>query len=90
MYVILEWTRPEDKNCIINMAYLIARQTFDCTCLWLSQAACHTYFFPWNMDIFYYYVLAMQDMHPLKPDEMVDHLKQGLGKEGYVFTYITF
>jgi hypothetical protein len=31
---------------------------------------------------YYYYVLAMQDMHPLKLDEMVDHLKQGLGKEG--------
>jgi hypothetical protein len=42
------------------------------------------------MDIFYYYVLAMQDMHPLKPDEMVDQLKQGLGKEGLIFTYITF
>jgi hypothetical protein len=42
------------------------------------------------MDIFYYYVLAMQDMHPLKPDEMVDQLKQGLGKEGHIFTYITF
>jgi hypothetical protein len=39
---------------------------------------------------FYYYVLAMQDMHHLKPDEMVDHLKQGLGKEGHIFTYITF
>jgi hypothetical protein len=28
-------TRPVDKNCIINMAYLIARQAVDCTCLWL-------------------------------------------------------
>jgi hypothetical protein len=54
-----------------------------------KQLATHI-FFPWNMDIFYYYVLATQDMHPLKPDEMVDHLKQGLGKEGQIFTYITF
>jgi hypothetical protein len=89
MYVIVEWTRPEDKNCIINMAYLIARRTFDCTCLWLSQAACHTYFSFGTWIFFMAYVLAMQDMHPLKPDEMVDHLKHGLGKEGHVFTYIT-
>jgi hypothetical protein len=32
----------------------------------------------------------MQDMHPLEPAEMVEHLKQGLGKEEQVFTYITF
>jgi hypothetical protein len=89
MYVIVEWTRPEDKNCIINMAYLNARQKFDCTCLAIASSLPYI-FFPWNIDIFYYYVLAMQDMHPLKPDEMVDHLKQGLGKEGHVFTYITF
>jgi len=35
-------------------------------------------------------VVAMQDMHPLEPAEMVEHLKQGLGKEEQVFTYITF
>jgi len=32
----------------------------------------------------------MQDMHPLEPTEMVEHLKQGLGKQEQVFTYITF
>jgi hypothetical protein len=47
-------------------------------------------FFPLEHGYFFMaYVLAMQDMHPLKPDEMVDHLKHGLGKEGHVFTYIT-
>lgn len=32
----------------------------------------------------FYYVVGMQDIHPLEPAEMAEHLKQGLGKEGQV------
>jgi len=53
--------------------------------------ACHTYFFTLEAGyLFDYHVVAMQGMHPLEPAEMVEHLKQGLGKEEQVFTYITF
>jgi hypothetical protein len=36
------------------------------------------------------YVVGMQDMHPLEPAEMVEHLKQGLGKEDQVYTLYDF
>jgi hypothetical protein len=32
----------------------------------------------------------MQCMQPLEPSEMVEHLKQGLGKEGQVITLYDF
>ena len=32
----------------------------------------------------------MQDMHPLEPAEMIEHLKQGLGKDGQVFPSSNF
>lgn len=34
--------------------------------------------------------LELQDKHPLGPAEMVEHLKNGIGKEGQVFTLFEF
>lgn len=81
--IFITWRRnPNDRlvflaqeKCNTHMAYILA---------------CHTYFSLRSWIAFWYYVNAMQDMQPLKPAEMVEHLKQGLGKEGQVFTYITF